>query len=102
VPLLTRAMVLTPNALFVAGPPDLIDEQQTQKTLTDDATQRLLAQQAAALEGAEGALLWAVSPTDGKKLAEQRLTALPVFDGLIAAGNRLYFATTDGRVIAME
>ena len=33
-------------------------------------------------------LLWAVSPTDGKKLAEHKLDAPPVFDGLIppAAG----------------
>ena len=43
--------------------------------------------------------MWAVSAADGKKLAEQKLDSPPVFDGLIAAGGRLYLATTDGRVL---
>jgi len=101
VPILARAMVLADKTLFVAGPPDLIDEPKTLALFDAPATQELLAKQAAAIEGAQGSVLIAVSAKDGTKLAEQQLDALPVFDGLIAAGNRLYFATTDGRVIAM-
>jgi hypothetical protein len=101
VPVLARAMVLADDTLFVAGPPDLIDEPETLKVFDAPATQELLARQAAAMEGAEDAMLWAVSIADGKRIAEQKLDGLPVFDGMIAAGKRIYYATTDGRVIAL-
>jgi hypothetical protein len=101
-PVLVRAMVLAGKTLFLAGPPDLIDEPRTLSAFDDPATQELLARQAAALEGSEGALLYAVSATDGKKLAQRKLYSLPTFDGLIAAANRLYYATTDGHVIALQ
>jgi len=101
VPILVRAMVLAGKTLFLAGPPDLIDEPKTLESFETPETQQLLRKQAAALEGSEGALLWAVSATDGQKLVEQKLEQTPVFDGMIAAGDRIYYATTDGQVIAL-
>lgn len=101
IPVLVRAMVLAGETLFLAGPADLIDEHKTLAAFDTPATQELLARQAAVLEGSEGASLWAVSTSGGKKLAEQKLDSLPVFDGMVAAGDRIYYATTDGRVIAL-
>jgi outer membrane protein assembly factor BamB len=101
VPLLARAMVLAGGKLFLAGPPDILDENETLKAFDADKTQQLLAKQAAALEGAQGSVLWAVSAKDGEKLAEHKLDFLPVFDGMIAAGERLSCCTTDGRVICL-
>ena len=101
VPVLVRAMVLADDTLFIAGPPDLINEPETLKVFDAPATQELLARQAAAMEGAEDAVLWAVSASDGKRVGKQKLDGLPVFDGMIAAGSRIYYATTDGRVIAL-
>jgi len=95
------AMVLTENALFTAGPPDVEDEEQSVRTWSDPDTQAKLAEQSAAFEGRRGALLVAVSPTDGRKLAAYRLESMPRFDGMIAAGGRLYLSTADGRVIAL-
>jgi hypothetical protein len=101
IPVLVRAMVLADKTLFFAGPPDLIDEPKTLAAFDAPATQELLAKQAAALKGQDGAVLWAVSVADGKKLGERKLAAMPVFDGMIAAGNRIYYASTDGSVIAL-
>lgn len=101
IPILVRAMVLAGKTLFLAGPADILDERQTQKTLDTPETQKRLAKQASLIEGSEGAILWAVSILNGSKLNEQKLDGLPVFDGMIAAGNRLYYATTDGRVICL-
>jgi len=81
-----RAMVLAGKTLFVAGPPDV-------GGVGDDAL--------AAFEGKKGGVLWAVSPADGKKLAEYKLDSLPVFDGMIAANGRLHISTRDGRLICM-
>jgi len=101
VPVLVRAMVLTDNTLFIAGPPDVVDEEQSLKTFDQATTQKQLARQTAVFEGAEGALLWAVSATGGKKLAEYRLDSVPVFDGMAAANGRLYLATKAGQVICL-
>ncbi len=78
--LYVRAMVLADKTLFVAGP--RVDEKHSQE----------------AFEGAEGIVLRALSATDGEKLAEVELAAMPVFDGLVAAGGKLYLATTGGKV----
>ena len=85
VPVRIRAMVLAANHLFVAGPPDVVDP--------DDPM--------AAFDGRKGAVLRVHSAADGLVLAEHQLEAPPVFDGLIAAGGRLYLSMTNGRLLCM-
>jgi len=97
VPLIVRAMVLADKTLFIAGPPDLLDEEKAKGRSPDQ--QANIAAQEASLAGKKGSLLWAVSATDGAKLAAYTLKGTPVFDSLIAAGGRLYWATTDGRIV---
>jgi len=100
-PLFARAMVLADETLFIAGPPDVIDEDQAFKQIHAPETKARLADQVAAYEGKKGALLCAVSATNGEKLAELELDAPPVFDGMAAAAGRLYLATTDGEVLCL-
>lgn len=85
VPVQFQSMVLAGGTLFVAGWPDADDPQDP----------------LGGYEDRKGGLLWAVSPADGKKLAEYKLELPPVFDGLIAAGGRLYLSTRDGRVLCL-
>jgi hypothetical protein len=82
IPVRARGLVLAGGNLFLAGPPDVIDDEDPY----------------GAFERRKGGLLWAVSTTDGKKLAQYQLDAPPVFDGLIAARERLFLTTTDGCV----
>ena len=82
VPIRIRAMVLAGKTLFVAGAPDILDPEDVM----------------ASFDGRKGGVLRAVNADDGKSLAEQKLAAPPVFDGLIAADNRLFLCTTDGKV----
>jgi hypothetical protein len=82
-PIRVRAMTLAGDKLFVAGPPDIIPE--------DDPL--------AAFEGRKGADFWAVSSLTGEKLSEiQHLKSPPVYDGLIASEGYLYVSTADGCV----
>ncbi|UCG58058.1 MAG: PQQ-binding-like beta-propeller repeat protein [Phycisphaerales bacterium] len=99
VPLFARAMVLADGKLFLAGPPDIIDEPKAFRQIDDPQVQRSLNEQAAALGGEKGALLLTVSATDGKELARCDLDSLPVFDGMAAARGRLFMATTKGRIL---
>ena len=69
-PVAVEAMAIAGDTLLVAGPPDEPDPK--------------------------GGLLWAISLADGKKLAEVRLDAPPVFDALAAANGKLYLSTRDG------
>jgi outer membrane protein assembly factor BamB len=85
VPVRIRAMVLAKDTLFVAGPPDVLEP--------DDPL--------GAFEGRKGGVLRAVSTADGEKLTEYELKSPPVFDGMIAANERLYICTRDGRVLCM-
>ncbi len=101
-PLLARAMVLANRTLFVAGPPDVADEVLAFRKPDDPAVQKARRQQEAALENRSGALLLAVSASDGKKLAEYKLDSAPTWDGMAAASGRLYLSTMDGRVLCMQ
>ncbi|NQT88265.1 PQQ-binding-like beta-propeller repeat protein [bacterium] len=100
-PFIVRAMVLADKTLFIAGPADIIDEDAFARRTNDPEVIPKLAEQDAILRGSQGAILWAVSAKDGSKLAELKLDALPRFDGIAAAGGRLYIATTDGRVLCL-
>jgi len=53
----------------------------------------------AAYEGRLGGSLWIVSAEDGTKAAEVPLPHPVVWDGMAAAGGRLYVATTAGQVV---
>jgi hypothetical protein len=97
-----NSMVLTNNAIFAAGPPDVQDEEESVRTLLSPKTHRKLAEQSAAFEGKRGAFLVAVSRDNGKKLASYRLDFVPRFDGLIAANGRLFLSTLDGEVICLS
>jgi len=102
VPLMVRAMVLAGDVLFIAGPPDVLDEPAAFQSFQDEATQKRLAAQDAAWKGQSGAMLHAVAADTGKVLAEYRLDAPPVFDGMIAAGGKLYLTTHDGKIVCMD
>jgi len=78
-------MVLTRDKLFAAGPPNTVP--------ADDPF--------AAFEGRLGCRFCAFSTSNGEKLSELALDCTPVFDGLIAAGDRLYMAATDGHVVCL-
>jgi len=101
-PLLARGMVLADKTIFVAGPPDVADEEKALQNPDDPGIKSALDEQVAALEGRRGALLWAFSTADGRKLAAWQLDSMPVFDGMAAANGTLLFATTDGKVVCLS
>jgi hypothetical protein len=100
-PILVRAMVLADKTLLIAGPPDLVDEEEAYRSIGDPEIQAKLAKQSAALRGELGAMLLAVSATDGSELARYELKSVPQWDGMAAAAGRLYFTTTDGKLICL-
>ena len=64
-------------------------------------SKKALAEQDASLKGKRGSMLHVVSIADPAKLAEHKLDALPVWDGMAAANGRLYIASTDGSVLCL-
>jgi outer membrane protein assembly factor BamB len=82
-PCLGRAMLRAGDTLFVAGPPEAALRSPS------------------AFEGAEGGILCAVATADGKVAARYRLDGLPAYDGMAAAGGRLYVSMEDGRLLCL-
>jgi hypothetical protein len=80
------AMIRTGETIFVAGSPDIVDPEDPH----------------GAWEGRKGGILAAFAAGDGRKLAEYNLPAPPVWDGMAAAGNRLFISTMDRYVACMD
>jgi len=97
-PLHARAIVLAGDKIILAGPDDLVNEEEAMKKVFAPEVRRQMADQVAALRGEKGALLWIASTVDGKKVAQYRLDSPPVFDGMAAANRKLYVTTLDGHV----
>ena len=97
IPLTGKAMALARSAgagqagelLFVAGtpahfPPDHPAEKYE-----------------AAYAGKLGGVLWVASAADGKKLSSRKLDAAPCWDGMAAAGGRLFVSLQNGHVVCL-
>jgi len=94
-------MSLGKDRVFVAGPPNFIDERQAYWHPDDPEIRATLERQKDAMEGWQGGELWALAKSDGQLMRRYALGASPVFDGMAAAGGRLYVSTTDGRVLCL-
>ena len=104
VPLLVRAMTKTEDYVFVAGPPDIMDEEATFKRLTerDPEVHTILQKQNEALQGKMGGVLHVYSAVDGYKMETYKMDSLPAWDGMAAAGEKLFMTTADGKVLCYE
>jgi hypothetical protein len=81
----------------------MIDEEETFKRITegDETVKPLLAEQDAALDGAQGSQLVVVDADTGETKGQLALPSVPVWDGLAAAHERLYLTTADGRLVCL-
>jgi outer membrane protein assembly factor BamB len=101
--LLANAMVLAGGNLFLAGPPDVADEEKTYRFVlgADDQINRQMSRQEQAWLGKQGALLYVISADSGQKLSEYKIPAIPIWDGMIAANKRLYISLNNGTIMCM-
>lgn len=94
--LIVRAMVLGGDRLAVAGPRAWSEKDPDLLAFANEPEAR------ANFEGRKGVHLRIVNAADGETVSECELPAMPVFDGLAAAGGRLYLSTLDGKVICLR
>jgi len=97
-PIYGRALVNAADALFVAGPPDVVDEEEAYQRPHDQDIKEKLARQDRAMTGAEGALILALAHEDGRELGRMELAAPPVWDGMAVRQSALFISTTDGKI----
>jgi sugar lactone lactonase YvrE len=79
-------MIRTGDTIFVAGSPDVVDAVDPHSVW----------------EGRRGGIVAAFAANDGRKLAEYKLPAPPVWGGMAAANNQLFISTMDGYVVCMD
>jgi len=80
------ALVRAGETVFAAGSPDVVDPKDPH----------------GAWEGRKGGVLAAYAAEDGAELAEYKLPAPPVWDGMAAARGRLLLSLEDGTVVCMK
>jgi len=85
VPIRVTAMAVGGDTLLCAGTPDSLDPDEPW----------------AAYEGKRGGALFALATTDGAKMAEMKLDAAPVYDGMAVASGRLYLSTANGTLLSI-
>ncbi|MEZ5943837.1 MAG: PQQ-binding-like beta-propeller repeat protein [Planctomycetaceae bacterium] len=104
VPIYVRSMVLADRTIFIVGPRDVIDEEQTFEQLAkqDESVNPLLIRQDELLNGAEGSVLLAVNADTGEIEGEFAFDSLPTWDALAAAKDNLYLTTQKGEVISLH
>jgi len=100
-PIEAHAMVLAGEVLVAAGPPALVDQTWAFFHLDDPKAKAALQAHAEGLAGKKGGALWVISARDGTKQAEVPLASPPVFDGMAAAGGRVYVTTMDGKMLCL-
>jgi outer membrane protein assembly factor BamB len=98
-PFQVRAMVLTENAICVAGPPDVLDEVALWRNPSDPSHQSALREQAEALAGLQGGTLQILDRENGRTLASVDLESPPIFDGMIAVDGKLLLTLMNGKVV---
>ena len=94
-PIFVRALALADKTLILAGPPEPVELRIRELKL------RAPFKAEAAFLGRQGASVRLVSAADGKELAERKLECSPVFDGMIAAYNRIFISLENGAVVCL-
>jgi hypothetical protein len=89
-------MVLGKDRLAVAGPVDL--GKKTAELLAFENEAEALA----AFMGHRGVYLRVLNASDGANVSEIKLPAMPVFDGMAAAGGKLLVSLKDGSVLCFS
>ena len=79
--------------IAIAGPVDL-----GKKTEGGVLAFQNEAEARAAFEGKRGIFLRIINADDGKTVSQTKLPAMPAFDGMSAAGGKLYISLKDGTV----
>ena len=100
--IIARAMVLAGDKLFIAGPKDVADEKALWGRSNEKVFREKMQKQTEWLQGRHGGFIWVMDKTSGKRLARYKVECLPVHDGLIAAGGRLYMTTESGEVMCYK
>ncbi len=101
VPVVTRAMAMAGRMLFIAGPPDNLDEEYAFERLAakDPTINEQLNEQDASLDGKRGGRLSGINADTGNTGQELDMDSPPVWDGMVAAQGRLFAALVNGKVV---
>jgi outer membrane protein assembly factor BamB len=90
--LIVRALALTNDKLVVAGPADLRKKEAGILAYSNEE------ESLAAFRGEKGLILRVIDKSNGATVSEEKLNAMPVFDGMSAAHGRIFVSLKNGEV----
>jgi len=104
VPLIARGMALAGKVVFIAGPTQVVDEEDALARLSkgDDSILPALKEQDENMDGKHGATILAVDAPTGGVLTTTKLASPPVWDGMAAARGCIFVSQLDGTVTCLQ
>ena len=104
VPLIARGMALAGKVVFIAGPTQVVDEEDALARLSkgDDSIVPALKEQDENMDGKHGATILAVDAPTGSVLTTTKLASPPVWDGMAAARGCIFVSQLDGTVSCLK
>jgi outer membrane protein assembly factor BamB len=96
-------MAVAQSTIFVAGPEDVVDEEDAVVRMEkgDESVLKDVQHMDDNLEGKNGGILLAVDTKTGDLLSTTRLESPPTWDGLTVAQGNVFLTTLDGRLICL-
>ncbi len=103
VPIITRAMAVAQKTIFIAGPEDVVDEEDAVARMSkgDTTILPLVQQMDENLDGKHGALMLAVNTETGEVESTTKLASPPTWDGLTVAQGQVFITTLDGTLLCL-
>ena len=104
VPIIARGMAMANTIVFVAGPADVVDEEDALVRLSkgDDSIVPALKEQDENLDGKHGATILAIDAPGGNVITTTKLSSPPVWDGMAAAQGCIFVSQLDGSIVCLK
>ena len=103
-PIFPFAIASSKGTLLVAGPKDVMDEEETFAKITkgDTEVNAVLRRQDQILQGAQGALLLVLDKRSGETIQTVELSGLPSWDGFALADRMVFLTLRNGHVVGFR
>jgi hypothetical protein len=97
--LYARSVIKAGEVIVAAGVPKVLDENALHESPDDEKLLAAAVEQQTALDGGRGGVMLVVNAATGEVVEQRKVASGPVWDGVAAAGGRLYMATMDGKLV---
>jgi len=100
--ILGKALIGAGKNLYLAGPPEIVDEVKLFGNFNAPESKRLMSEKVESLKGNKGGSLRVIDMKDGKKVNEYQLDSPPIHAGMAAVEGHIFMSLENGNLRCMK